>query len=269
MNNIDLIIIKDEDDIEAAEVMVEGFIDNKEYRFLLDTGCARTFVVLDDYTGKFKCNEKNSTSGVFTKTSNDLITIPSIELGAIVKTNFTIARASKDNNAARRNLIGMDILKDYSLFFSFESKKVIENPENKTNYVFHDIEFGSKYHPYINVHFAEGAAKAVWDTGAGMTVVDMNFIKKHPYCFQEVGQSVGTDSTGTQQSTPMYIMNSVTIGNNVFPPHKVAGVDLSNINSSTEIPMDMILGFSTLSKADWLFDFPNGKWTITKMINNN
>jgi hypothetical protein len=39
-------------------------------------------------------------------------------------------------------------------------------------------------------------ASAVWDTGASLTIVDMNFVQKHPECFQQAGQSSGTDSTG-------------------------------------------------------------------------
>jgi len=60
-------------------------------------------------------------------------------------------------------------------------------------------------------------------------------------------------------------MKSCEIGTNIFPLTEVVGVDLSYINSSTEIPMTMILGYTTLSKADWLFDFPLKRCVITKM----
>jgi len=29
---------------------------------------------------------------------------------------------------------------------------------------------------------------------------------------------------------------------------------------------DLILGYSTLSKANWLFDFPRKKWAISKLL---
>jgi hypothetical protein len=67
--------------------------------------------------------------------------------------------------------------------------------------------------------------------------------------------------------TPMFIMSASIIGNHNFPPHKVAGVDLSQVNSTIDIPMDLILGYSTLSQANWLFDFPGKKWAITKLLN--
>jgi hypothetical protein len=59
MSGFDLIIKPDEEDVEAAEVLVDGTIGGYEYRFLLDTGAARTSVTFDDYTSTFGCIEKS------------------------------------------------------------------------------------------------------------------------------------------------------------------------------------------------------------------
>ncbi len=45
-----LIIEPDPEDVEAAQVFVDGTIDGRPYRFLLDTGAARTCVQFDAYT---------------------------------------------------------------------------------------------------------------------------------------------------------------------------------------------------------------------------
>lgn len=50
MNEFKLIIVPDEEDAEAAEVLVDGTIGGNYYRFLLDTGAARSSVRFDDYT---------------------------------------------------------------------------------------------------------------------------------------------------------------------------------------------------------------------------
>src|SRR5438093_11227110 len=65
MSGFDLIIKPDEEDAEAAEVLVDGTIGGYKYRFLLDTGAARTRVIFDDYTSTFDCIEKSDSSGVF------------------------------------------------------------------------------------------------------------------------------------------------------------------------------------------------------------
>ncbi len=67
--------------------------------------------------------------------------------------------------------------------------------------------------------------------------------------------------------TLMFVMRSTIIGNHGFPAHKVAGVDLSQVNSTTEVPMDLILGYTTMRHAHWLFDFPRQRWTISKRVN--
>lgn len=267
LNLFKLIIKQDEEDVEAAEVFVDGLIGGNHYRFLLDTGAARTCIEFDDYTSTFDCIEKSNSSGVFAKSSHDLITIPSIEVGSISKKNFTLARmAEKVPNI--RNLIGMDLLKDYCCHFFFDENQVsvAMNTVADTGYTFQNLFLDNTFHPYVDIQFGTLKAKAVWDTGAGITIVDLNFVKEHLACFREVGQSTGTDATGFKMATPTFIMTASLIGDKVFPPHKVAGVDLSYVNSSIEVPMDLILGYSTLSKANWLFDFPRKRWAISKLL---
>ncbi len=267
MNGFKFLIKPDEYDREAAEVLVDGIIGNKLYKFLLDTGAAKTTIQYDDYTSKFESKKKNVSSGVFARSSDDLISVPLIKLGPISKKNLLIARMPK-NTREVRNLIGMDLLKDYCFQFLFDENKVlvknIKRSQNKYN--LQNLFLDEKFHPYIDIKFVNQIAKAVWDTGAGITIVDMNFINKHPTLFQEMGKSIGTDSTGAKMETPIFIMVAIKIGGREFTPHKVVGVDLSNVNSTIELPMDIILGYNTLSKANWLFDFPRRKWAILKLL---
>ena len=73
--------------------------------------------------------------------------------------------------------------------------------------------------------------------------------------------SRGTDSTGASQETPIYLMQGPTIGGHLFDPHKVALVDLSAFNNGTDRRTDLILGFTTLSQAEWVMDFPSRRWS--------
>jgi hypothetical protein len=267
MSGFALIIQPDAEDDEAAEILVDGTIEGRGYRFLLDTGAARTSVQDDEYTSTFDTVEQNESAGVFEKSRSDVITVPSIALGPISKTSFTLVRMAQSRSGVR-NLIGMDLLKDYCCHFLFDEQRVAIDPTDTSarDYTSHELLLGNRFHPYVDVRVGEANARTVWDTGAGITVVDLGFIQRHPTLFREVGKSQGTDSAGAQMETPMFIMARPLIGNHMFPPHKVAGVDLSHVNASTDIPMDMILGFSTLSKANWLFDFPRRRWAISKLL---
>lgn len=267
MNWFDLIIQPDEEDIEAAEVLVDGTVGGHAYRFLLDTGAARSSVRFDDYTSTFVSIEKSSSSGVFASGSDDVITVPRIELGPISREGFPLVRMA-EKGPDRRNLIGMDLLKDFCCHFLFDENRVLVDPDDASGVgsPFKALFLDGRSHPYIDVQLGALKAKAVWDTGAGITVVDMGFIGRHPALFQEAGHSTGTDSTGTAVQTPMFIMAATIIGDHEIPPDKVAGVDLSPINATIEAPMDLILGYNTLSKANWWMDFPRKRWAISKLL---
>jgi len=71
MSTFDLIVKLDEDDTEAAEIYVDGIIGGKKYRFIFDTGSARTSVQFDNYNSKFESAGKNTSSGIFAKVSDD------------------------------------------------------------------------------------------------------------------------------------------------------------------------------------------------------
>ena len=263
MSYIDLDIKWDEEEAEAAEVYVKGKLNNHDYQFLLDTGSGRTIIVSDETNSAFETVNTHESSGVFEKVRNDLIMIPKIEIGPIVKTNFVIAR-TLSQSTGRRHLIGMDILKDYRCHFMFNENRVyIDSASNlDPTPITHDLIVDKTHHPYIDVHFGSTSASTVWDTGASLTVVDANFIQNHPNLFESAGESTGIDATGASVQTPMFVMSEAIIGGHNFSKCRVAGVDLSHVNASIEMPMDMILGYNILSQVNWLFDFPQKKWGI-------
>ncbi len=271
MDTLQLIILPDEVDSEAAEVLVDGSLEDHGYRFLLDTGAAQTRLQYDSYTGRFPGITQRDSSGVFAEGSFDLITVPHLRVGPIVRNDFTLVRAPV-NAPGGRNLVGMDLLKDYRLRFLFDESRVVLDPLDPLDPLesddtpqrpqLLDLFLSATYHPYIPVQFEHGSASAVWDTGAGITVADTNFIQRYPMLFQEIGRSTGTDSTGTAMQTPLFEMTTSMIGGRRFPAQKVAGVDLSRINVTLDTPIDLILGYSTIHQANWIFDFPHKMWGI-------
>ena len=76
MNGLDLIIQPDAEDADAAEVFVDGAIGGRPYRFLLDTGAARSYVRYDEYTATFASVATDTSSGVFAGGSRDLVSAP-------------------------------------------------------------------------------------------------------------------------------------------------------------------------------------------------
>ncbi|MGI9004940.1 MAG: hypothetical protein ACR2FU_01850 [Streptosporangiaceae bacterium] len=75
-----------------------------------------------------------------------------------------------------------------------------------------ELIVGRRGHPYIELRWPGGSARACWDTGASATVVDVAFWRRHPGLFEEVGASAGTDSSGAQADTPLLRMAAPRIG---------------------------------------------------------
>jgi len=68
-----MIIEPDPDDLDCAEVMVDGAIEGRPYRFMLDTGAARTQIVADEVTAALPSRGQHSSSGVFAAGANPLV----------------------------------------------------------------------------------------------------------------------------------------------------------------------------------------------------
>ena len=154
--------------MKLARFLLTGSIGGNQYRFLLDTGAARSCITFDDYTSTFPSIEKSNSSGVFAKSSDDLITVPNIAVGPISKQNFTLARtAEKDPHI--KNLIGMDLLKDLCCHFFFDENRVLVDYGRwlwNSTIRFKTCFLTARFHPYVDVQFGTSVAKAVWDTGA-------------------------------------------------------------------------------------------------------
>src|SRR5260370_38116543 len=91
MADVPLIIEPDAEELEAAEVLVEGSVGGRPYRFLLDTGAANTRIALDAYTVGFDSLERSPTAGVFRQGTDDVIRVPVVQVGPITRGSITVA----------------------------------------------------------------------------------------------------------------------------------------------------------------------------------
>lgn len=260
-------VVPDKDDPDSSDVFVDGTVGEKPYRFRLDTGAGRTSIGSDHFTLGFKVVGQTTGAGAFAKVHDDLIEIPQLCVGKLSQSPATVIRTPK-NAQDRANLLGMDFMKSHGLHFRYDSNSVhlIDSKKTLGEPLF-DLFVGENGHPYVDLSWYGGArAKGVWDTGAGITLFDSGFVKKHSELFTNAGTSIGTDSSGTTQETPVYLMKGFTLGGKQFPPTKVVVIDLSVPNSTIQTPMDFVIGYNIQKRANWVFDFPQKKWAISKML---
>ncbi len=266
MNSLKLIVLHDDETQETAEVCVDAQLLGESVRFLLDTGCAKTTLSFSDLTSPLVSHGQKLSSGTLGRAEDDLVDIPDFKAGPIQGKNLQLSRSQAGRPT--KNLLGMDLMKDHCLEFSFSRSEVckIDGSDKIAKMAINDLSMERGLIPYLHFELDGSIVNTVWDTGAGITVVDSGFIARNPAAFEEAGFEVGTDSTGTQQKTPMFLMKAIRIGDTDFHSHRVAAVDFSHVNTSAqlEIKIDIILGYNALKQVDWIFDFPNRKWGVIK-----
>jgi predicted aspartyl protease len=260
MSQVPLIIEAEPDDPGCATVMVDGTVAGRPYRFILDTGAARTQLEADEYTCTLGAGPGESSSGAFASHCDPIVTVTDLAVGSLRVATLDVTRVSPVPPQLR-NLLGMDVLRRCRCLFRLEAALLdVEAPAGYQ--AGRDLRMDSRGHVYVDVSWPGVTAQACWDTGAGITIVNRGFWLAHPRLFEEIGTSVGTDATGATLETPVVLLAEAVIGGRSFGRHKAAVVDLSQANSTIELPMDLILGYPTLRQADWLFDFPANRWTV-------
>lgn len=100
-----LVVEPDPDNPGCACVWVDATVDGRSYRFLLDSGAARTQMRSDAWIDVLPSDVRHESSGVFATTSEDIIVLSSIRIGSLIVTDVQAARA-----AAGENLLAMDVL---------------------------------------------------------------------------------------------------------------------------------------------------------------
>jgi hypothetical protein len=260
-----LIIEPDPDDGDCATVLVDGTVAGRPYRFVLDTGAARTQLETDEYTATLSQVSSDSSGGALSMpVSHPVVTVTDLAVGPVRAATLDVTLAGKNESHAR-NVLGMDVLRHYCCRFRLDAS-ALEVETSPSELAVQDLLMSRRGHAYVDVHWPGVTAHACWDSGAGATLVNLGFWLEHPELFEQVGTSVGTDAAGAQAQTPALLMAGPVIGGRTFGPHRAMAVDLSGPNSTAEYPMDLILGYPTLRQADWLLDFPARRWAITGAI---
>jgi len=257
LSQVPLIIEADPDDPDSATIMVDGRVAGRPYRFVLDTGAARSQLEADEYTSALDAVPGETSSGAFTSYSDPVVTVTDLAVGPLRAAALDVTRVSPVPPLPR-NLLGMDVLRRYRCLFRLEAGLLDVDPP-AGGQAEHELRTDTRGHVYVDVHWPGVTAPACWDSGAGITIVNRDFWLAHPWLFAEVGTVTGTDVTGATLETPLVLIAESAIGGRPFARHRAAVVDLSHFNGTT----DVILGYPTLRQADWLFDFPAGRWSVT------
>ncbi len=259
MDQVPLIIEPDPDDPGCATVLVDATIAGRPYRLVLDTGAARSQLEADEYTsGLPAAGEDTSLAAFGGRVTDPLVTVTDLVAGTLRVAALDVTRGARGLG----HRLGMDVLGRHRCHFRLDAG-VLDLDVPPDARAGHDLVMSSRGHVYVEVRWPGVTGQACWDTGAGATIVDHGFWLAHPELFEQIGTSAGIDGNGHRAETPLLTMAGPAFGGRTFGRHQAVAVDLSAVNATLEYPMDFILGYPTIRQADWLFDFPARRWTLT------
>jgi len=139
-----LIVEPDLDEPSFARVYVDGTVAGRAYRFVLDTGGARTQLTADECTGSLPTVGADSSAGAFGGWASDpLVTVTDLVAGPLRAATLDVARAVDGPN-----VLGMDVLGQHRCVFRLDSGVVaIDEPDGVE--AGHPLLLGERCHPYV------------------------------------------------------------------------------------------------------------------------
>lgn len=226
-------------------------------RMLLDTGTYRSSVPYrDELTDRPQGNSRSGTGrGVLGSGNHDeaLVQLEALEWGSLTARGLTVNM--NPLGWPHPPLLGMDVLGSHACHFRF-SEGVLELDGPATSDALLPLPAQSDKTPAVPVQWEGTTIEAVWDTGAGITVVDRTWAEAHPEIVtisHEFG--TGTDAYGKTGRNPKGRLAPCRIGHATFPEQDCGLPDLSGLN------IDIILGLPLISHANWYMDFPRRRWS--------
>jgi len=246
----------DADFDECALLCVDGTVSGTRHRFVLDSGSATTQIADPGTLISASVVGEDTTAGLFGRAAVELVALPDLTVPGLTAGPRTVHRLRTGGTGAR-SLLGLDVLGEHALLLDGPAVTLHATVAGGLDTSL-PLERGTRGHCHLPVALPGGrVVRALWDTGADITVVGRELVASHPELFTALGSASGTDALGTTVMTDVWRMAAYAIADVRFAGHVVAVADLPE-------PMEMALGHPTLRQAVWSMDLPSGRWGVTR-----
>jgi hypothetical protein len=246
----------DEEFDECALLCVDGTVSGVPHRFVLDTGSPSTQLADPEALLPASVVGQDTAEGLFGRTGVERVAVPDLTVPGLTAGPRTVARLRTGGDRSR-SLLGLDVLGAHALLLDGPAATLHATVAGGLA-ADRPLERGPRGHCYLPATLPGGrVVRAMWDTGADITVVDRQLLTAQPELFTALGSADGTDSSGTTALTDVYRMVAYRIEDVPFAGHTVAVADLPE-------PCELVLGYTTLCQAIWSMDLPRSRWAVRR-----
>ena len=246
----------DEEFEECALLCVDGTVSDTPHRFVLDSGSGTTQIADPGALISASVVGEDTAEGLFGRTPVERVVLSDLTVPGLAAGPRAVARLRTGGSGAR-SLLGLDVLGDHALLLDGPAATLHTTVAGGLGADL-PLERGTRGHCHLPVTLPGGTVvRALWDTGADITVVDRELVTSYPELFTALRSASGTDAVGATVVTDVCRMAAYRIADVHFAGHLVAVADLPE-------PMEMALGFPTLRQAIWSMDLPSGRWAVSR-----
>lgn len=254
---IPLVVQPDPEDESCLHAWIDVIADGVPMRLLLDTGTPRSAV---PHVAPFATRPRRITRagrGAFGAPGGDemLVEANALYTGDLVTPDLMVQL--QPEGWRHPGLLGMDVLGSHRCDFRFDVPRIDLDGEERPAVAWYPLTTAPHSTPTIPLNWDQTSLDAMWDTGAGATLVDQSWANRHPDIVSvrpEMGR--GTDVTGTEANHHWGTLASCRIGDATFADQKCADIDLSPLNATLARPVEVVIGLPLIAQASWCMDYP-------------
>jgi hypothetical protein len=239
---------------------VDVVLDGHKRRFILDSGAGKTSVFSDPDTSTYPAVGHDQAGGSSSKAvSVDIIQPQQLGLGHHV---FHNPRLQRTGTNRKINLLGLDLLSEHPFQVDLKNAKlsiIASLPRDLSTNPLHRLTDG---HIAVPTRLGTKDINGLFDTGADITLVDLQFVKANAQIFKFVRNTEGIDSTGHQQDSPIYEVSSLRIGRLLLKKVEMATYDFGDDFRKKMEGVPIIVGDNVIYHAKWSFDLKQDLWAV-------
>lgn len=264
---VPLHIEDDPDEVGAASVFIDVDVTGTPRRFLFDTGAARGRIAMDAAASFDQTPSATPGRGALGAARPQRRTrVPFLRIGtgpSALHADDVVMEVASAADPGPPDILGQEVIAGHRWDVRFPTRTLtIDADAEDADADERPLVLSSAGHPHVDVTWDAVTALAVWDSGAGVTVVDAAFASRHPTLFTPLRNSRGHDAHGITADTAMVTMAACVVGERRFAPSLAALAPIAGIQPPGEPAFDLIIGYPLLAQADWRIDLQQGTWSF-------
>ncbi len=258
----------------VGQILVPCNFDGHSTQCILDTGSNRSMVREAGFSTNYPAIDSWFTTGISGKSiPMSIVNVPDFRLGTIALGKRHFDRYPSESHGGSKvfdetieGLIGMDILSFARLDLTFGARNTMSlgGPELAQTGA-RPLVITHSRKIFIPVTLGSSEITAFWDTGFGLTMVEHDYVVRHPSEFTLAQEVKSFDIAGATVIHKVYKANSIVIAGQTFSDEYVMESHFLFKDFGEGQDFMMVLGYNILTRLNWHMDLKNKRWSVERV----